>query len=151
MITMFNMGKNTRKLSKAERTELLRCIDEYSSTPDGAWLQDVEYHKTTYMWKEDLKDTDVQAIRPFFGNTVYLQPNTASDLFWCRIMAAPAIHELRHMWQKQRNGVVVHAVRSVFGRIVHAISPSKYETVPLEEDAFTQQDKALNFILTNIK
>ncbi|MBO5681727.1 MAG: hypothetical protein J6T08_08450 [Lentisphaeria bacterium] len=146
MITIFNMTKNTTELTEEQRRELFRCIDAYASTPDGDWLNGIDYHKFKYLWKSDLEGSDIQAIRPLIGDKIILQPNGKNPLFWVQIMAAPAIHELRHVWQRKKYGLIGYSFLAPLGRI-----PGFQETAPLEKDAFDQQTKSGNYIGKVIK
>ena len=144
MITIFNAKNNTALLKDAQYTELIRCIDLYANTPNGAWLKEVDYRLFNYLWKSDLEGTEVQAIRPLIGDCIILQPNGDNRDYWVQLMAAPAIHELRHVWQRQRYGLIPYCLLAPLGRLFP-------ETAPLEKDAFDQQDKANEFILKNVR
>lgn len=141
MITIFNATKNTYPLTDEQRSELLRSIAEYSKTNDGKWLNDIDYSGLEYLWKSDLENTDVQAIRPLFGKKIILQPNENNTVFWAQIMASPAIHELRHIYQRKRLGLLVYCLLAPIGRI-----PGLAEKAPLEKDAFKHQDWSLEVI-----
>lgn len=139
MITIFNVKKNTTPLTGAQYAELIRCIDLYANTPNGAWLKEVDYRLFNYLWKFDLEGTEVQAIRPLIGDCIILQPNGDNPDYWVQLMAAPAIHELRHVWQRKKYGLIPYCLLAPWGRLFP-------ETAPLEKDAFDQQDKANSFI-----
>lgn len=144
MITIFNVKKNTTPLTAQQNSVLWRCIDLYANTPNGAWLKEVDYRLFNYLWKSDLEGTEVQAIRPLIGDCIILQPNGDNRDYWVQLMAAPAIHELRHVWQRQRYGLIPYCLLAPLGRLFP-------ETAPLEKDAFDQQDKANEFILKNVR
>jgi hypothetical protein len=139
MITVFNATKNTTPLTDAQHAELIRCIDLYANTPNGAWLKEVDCRLFNYLWKFDLEGTEVQAIRPLTGDCIILQPNGDNPDYWVQLMAAPAIHELRHVWQRKKYGLLAYSLLAPFGRLFP-------EDAPLEKDAFDQQDKATMFI-----
>ena len=139
MITIFNVHKNTTPLTAQQNTVLWQCIDAYAKTVDGAWLKDLNWESFKYLWKADLEGSDVQAIRPLTGNSIILQPNGNNPDYWVQLMAAPAIHELRHVWQRKRYGLIPYCLLAPWGRLFP-------ETAPLEKDAFDQQDKATLFI-----
>lgn len=144
MITLFNVKKNTTPLTSQQNSVLWKCIDAYSKTEDGKWLKDLNWESSKYLWKYDLEGTEVQAIRPLTGDCIILQPNGDNPDYWVQLMAAPAIHELRHVWQRQRYGLIPYCLLAPWGRLFP-------ETAPLEKDAFDQQDKANEFILKNVR
>jgi hypothetical protein len=144
MITIFNMTENTTPLSDEQLQELFRCIDAYATTPDGEWLRSLEYRKYEYLWKADLENSDVMAVRPLFGNKIILQPAGENPAFWVQLIAPAAIHELRHIHQRKRLGLLLYCLLAPIGRLFP-------ETAPLEKDAFKQQDKAGNYIGKTIK
>jgi hypothetical protein len=140
MITVFNATKNTTPLTAQQNTVLWKCINAYSKTEEGKWLKELNWESFKYLWKSDLEGSDVQAIRPLTGNSIILQPNVDNSDYWVQLMAAPAIHELRHVWQRKKYGLLAYSLLAPWGRLFP-------ETAPLEKDAFDQQDKANDFIL----
>lgn len=145
MITIFNCTKNTKELTVKQRAKLLKYIADYASTAYGSWLNDVDYSRFIYMWKKDLEESDVQAIRPFKGYKIILQPNKNNQDWWIKLIAPAAVHELRHVWQKNQKGWLIYSLLAPLGRI-----PGFQETAPLEKDAFDQQDRAESYI-NNLK
>lgn len=145
MITIFNAHKNTTPLAPEQRTELIRCIYLYSNTEDGSWLKSVDYDNIEYMWKEDIKGSDVMAIRPLTGNSIILQPNAFNNKIWVQCIASAAIHELRHIYQKAKMGWLTYCLLAPIGRL-----PGLNEIAPLEKDAFNQQDLSDEWINRNI-
>ena len=146
MITIFNTMKNTTPLTPEQRSELIRCIALYSGTTSGSWLNDVDYDTVEYYWKEDIRNSDVMAIRPLTGNKIILQPEGNNSKIWIQVIAAAAIHELRHVYQKAKLGCVPYCLLAPWGRI-----PGLNEIAPLEKDAFKHQDLANEWILRNVK
>ena len=151
MITIFNMTENTTPLTDEQRRELFRCIDAYASTPEGDWLNGIDYHKFKYLWKSDLEGSDIQAIRPLIGDKIILQPNGKNPLFWVQIMAAPAIHELRHVWQRKKYGLLVFVMLNMVSRLMRLFSEDLYTSTLMEGEAFDDQDKSAELIMKVIK
>lgn len=146
MITIFNCMKNTHELNPHQLVVLFECIEQYSNTPDGAWLKSVDYSAFTYLWKSDIEGGDVQAIRPLMGDKIILQPNRDNPDYWVQIIAPVAIHELRHVWQKKNKGRLLYYLQVVGSRIMHLFSDELYQKYDLEEDAFYHQDKATEYL-----
>jgi hypothetical protein len=79
------------------------------------------------------------AVRPLFGSKIILQPKGSNPAFWVQLIAPAAIHELRHIYQRKRLGLLLYCLLAPIGRLLP-------ESAPLEKDAFTQQDKAGEYL-----
>lgn len=145
MVTIFNCKDNTEQLTKGQYDTLITYIEAYKESEDGKWLNQVPYKSVTYLWGNNLVGSDIQAIRPmsFSEDIIILQPSASGNTdFWVQLMAAPAIHELRHIYQQMKYGIILYSISSALSKI-----PFMYSIAPTEVDAFREQDKALELIM----
>ncbi|MBO7329256.1 MAG: hypothetical protein J6W00_10860 [Lentisphaeria bacterium] len=149
MITIFNCMKNTYQFSVRQTIILWDFIGQYSNTPDGKWLKEVDHKSFTYLWKMDLEGGDIQAIRPFIGKAIILQPQNGNPDYWVKVIAPAVIHELRHVWQQKSKGWLLYKLQVAGSRIMHLFSNELYQKYDLEEDAFYHQEKS-KILLGNI-
>lgn len=148
LIDMFiwELMKDVYDFTNENLLQLFKHLDAYSKTPDGAWLKEVDYHYLDYVWGPNLENTDVQAGRPLFGDSIVAQPNRDNPDYWVSLIAPAICHELRHVWQRKKYGVIVYSVLITLGNLVYAINKDLYQKIALEADAFAQQDKIQKFI-----
>lgn len=115
MFTVFHAYFTRYPMIPASRDRLLGWLDFYASTPEGKWLQSIDYrHDVTFYWCDAMRDSDVMGAKGLIGNAIYLQ-NESADIMndkhwdpatWTALIAPTAIHELRHLWQRRKWGVL---------------------------------------------
>lgn len=145
-MNIFQLTKNSYKLTPEQLAVLFTHIEHYSNTSNGAWLNDIDYKGMTYKWCPAMKNSDIMAAKPLLGKDVLCRPSGKNPDYWVSLITPSAIHELRHYWQIKKHGALLYSICSVVSRIFLVFSEKLYSSTLMEKSAFQHEDNARTMI-----
>ena len=100
--------------------QLKKWTQKYAETPEGAWLNDIEWDDVPLVVMSEFRNPDVMGMYSF--GRIYVRDTNLELIF------AIYIHELRHRWQWKTKPIFY-----LIGKVVRPL---------IENDAYSIQDKA---------
>ena len=122
----------SRPLTAPERRYLFAALEQMEKRPEGAFLRGIPWRLYQYRWCDALLERpagaaaalagfpDVMGAFDVKGGRIFLQPSEneqygVSGRAWCWLIAATAVHELRHAYQRLRLGWLPYALLALPG------------------------------------
>ena len=101
MFFVWQLSPN-RPATPKETADILRYVDAFAATPEGAWLRKIDYRKKKFFWCDAMRrDPDITGCWScLIPGKIFLRPSpNPGNAFWHEDIAADVIQELRNAWQ----------------------------------------------------